>query len=187
MKLIAITPPDFFPGEADAICRLLDGKFWRVHIRKPGSESMQVEQLLNAIPRHYHSRLSLHDHFSLALRIDIGGVHLNSRNPLVPEDWRGIVSRSCHSIEELAQCRCNTARRYDYLFVSPVFDSISKMGYHSAFNLEELRMSGIIDDRTVALGGVTLSRLPLLAGAGFNMAAMLGAAWDDMDFPNYQS
>ena len=45
MKLIAITPTYFYPGEAQAIADALTaGGLWRVHIRKPGSITISAEQ-----------------------------------------------------------------------------------------------------------------------------------------------
>ena len=68
----------------------------------------------------------------------------------------------------------------DYLFLSPIFDSISKAGYKSNFTIDELRAAadaGIIDSRVFALGGVTPDRLSLLQSIGFGGAVMLGAVW----------
>jgi len=169
MKCMVITRPDFFEGEAAAIAAILcSGVIDRVHIRKPGAAESEIRRLIEAVPAFLHSRLSLHDCHTLAA--DYGaGVHLNARNPDIPTDFTGVVSRSCHSLEE--------AEAYDdYRFLSPVFDSISKSGYRAAFNLEELK--GKVDDSFIALGGVTPERLPMLAEIGFGGAAFLGYIWD---------
>ena len=101
MKLIAITTPDFWHGEDLAICRLLDSGWTRVHIRKPDATATQLSELLEKIPEKYHEFISLHDHFQLAVRYGLGGIHLNARNPIPPSGWKGLVSRSCHTIEEI--------------------------------------------------------------------------------------
>lgn len=172
MKLIAITTPFFRAGEAAEICRRIDSGWFRVHIRKPGSSPDELVTLLQSIPRRYYPALSLHDHFALAEEFSIGGIHLNGRNPLCPQGWRGIVSRSCHSIEELSQ-----STNLDYRFLSPVYDSISKPGYTGRFSPEELSGSNINLSNVFALGGVTRQRLPELKRAGFGGAAMLSEAW----------
>ena len=46
MKLVGITRPTFFKGEADAITLLLEGGLDLLHIRKPGSLS-EVAQRMN--------------------------------------------------------------------------------------------------------------------------------------------
>lgn len=172
MRLIAITTPEFRVDEEQAVCRLIDGGWFRVHIRKPGAGAEELAAFLERIPRRYYPALSLHDHFHLAREFGLGGIHLNGRNPEVPRGWCGLVSRSCHSPEEL---RRNAG--LDYLFLSPVFDSISKPGYRGRFSPDELRDKGLPLDRTFALGGVTRQRLPLLQAAGFAGAAMLSEAW----------
>lgn len=66
----------------------------------------------------------------------------------------------------------------DYLFLSPIFDSISKAGYRSAFSHEQLQRAadeGVIDRKVIALGGVTPERIPYLHSLGFGGVAMLGA------------
>ena len=40
-----------------------------------------------------------------------------------------------HSLKELESCK----EEYDYAFLSPIFDSISKVGYKSTFNLDEVK------------------------------------------------
>lgn len=70
----------------------------------------------------------------------------------------------------------------DYVFLSPIFDSISKSGYHSAFTLEVLQQAAahnIIDEKVVALGGVTPDKVKWLRQIGFGGAAMLGAVWGE--------
>ena len=42
MKLITITVPDFFEGEADAITSLFDAGLEILHLRKPGSGSRRA-------------------------------------------------------------------------------------------------------------------------------------------------
>ncbi|GAA6529534.1 hypothetical protein LPYR103PRE_15070 [Segatella asaccharophila] len=72
----------------------------------------------------------------------------------------------------------------DYVFLSPVFDSISKSGYCSAFPLSALKQAqeeGIIDRKVIALGGVTYDKLPLLESLSFGGGAMLGEIWGKPD------
>lgn len=170
MKLIAITTPEFWPGEDIAIRRLIDSGWERVHIRKPAAGRDMIAGLIEKIPERYYQRISLHDHHDIAVTHRLGGIHLNSRNPRIPHSWSGLVSRSCHSVEELG--------RYsdlDYLTLSPIFDSISKPGYRSRFSSDLLKQTDL--EKVYALGGVTFSRLGEIAGLGFRGAAMLSEAW----------
>ena len=178
MKLIVITPPYFFSQEACIIAGLLERGADRIHLRKPGSDVEGMTRLIEAIPRRLRQHLTLHDHFHLALRYGVGGIHLNSRNPLPPKDYRGLLSCSCHSTEEVTRHKPMA----DYLFLSPIFDSLSKEGYQAAFAEEELdwaMRAGIIDCKVMALGGVTAQHVPQLRQWNFGGMAMLGGVWQD--------
>lgn len=170
MKLIAITTPDLLQDEDLAICHLLDRGWNRVHIRKPEVSATQISNLIERIPQKYRLFLSLHDHFELAVGYGLGGIHLNRRNPLPPSGWNGLVSRSCHTIEEIEQ-----HTHLDYLTISPVYDSISKPDYKGRFSLDTLKNTNL--KNVYALGGVNFSRLNELERLGFEGAAMLSEAW----------
>lgn len=173
--LIAITPPKPLDNEADRITALLDsGSFDLVHLRHPDATPGDMAAIISGIPSRLHSRLRLHSHFELAGEFGIGGLHLNRHCPHAPQWYRGPVSRSCHSVDEIMAC----GHGYDFVTLSPVFDSLSKPGYRAAFNDIELRrLDDIAATRVIALGGVTPSRLPLLTRYNFAGAAMLSAAW----------
>ena len=153
--IIVITRPDFFVGEAERITALLtSGKADLIHIRKPQSNQYEVEQLLCDLPAVLYPRLVLHDHHPLAMRYGLRGVHLNRRNPNPPADWTGAVSISCHTLDELAEAR--------------------KQSYEQ---IEEARLQGLIDERVMALGGVTFSKIEEVKQMGFGGAMILGDAW----------
>jgi thiamine-phosphate pyrophosphorylase len=64
--------------------------------------------------------------------------------------------------------------------LSPIFDSISKPGYNSAFTAEQIaeaRRQGLIDERVMALGGVTFDKIDDVLKMGFGGAMILGDAW----------
>ena len=174
--VIVITLPIFFDGEAEQIVRLLHCSVDLVHIRKPETSADDLERLIRAIPSRYYNRLVLHDHYELAQRYHLHGVHLNSRNPQPPVGWTGSVSRSCHSLAEVSEWK----PKCDYVSFSPIFDSISKKGYRAAFTSEMLakaRQEGIIDSKVMALGGVTFDRMDDVLRMGFGGGMILGDAW----------
>lgn len=177
MHLAVITDAVFRPDEAEVIPRLLDGEIDRVHLRKPGAAETNLRRLIESLPAALYPRLTLHDCLPLAVEYGLGGVHLNRRNPLPPKGFRGMESRSCHSLDEVAACR-----EEDYLFLSPVFDSISKSGYCAAFpeaSLRDAAARGLLGARVWALGGVRPDLLPRVRAYGFGGAVMLGSIWRD--------
>ena len=177
MKLIVITYPTFFQGETQCVDALFRNGLEYLHLRKPEADACAYETFLKQVEPQYYPRIVLHDHFELAEQYGLKGVHLNQRNPYPPEKWEGHISRSCHSLEEVVahkpQC--------DYLFLSPIFDSISKQGYGPSLSADMLRKAkeeGIIDDKVIALGGMSVERLPLVRSWGFGGVAFLGDVWN---------
>ena len=147
-KLIVITSPRFFQGEDTVLSHLFDEGMQRLHLRKPDSEANELRKLLDRIPAIYYPKIVLHDCFGLAVEYGLGGVHLNRRNNQTPDGFTGTISRSCHSIGELEQFG-----ELDYLFLSPIFQSISKEGYscEQAFSGTEAKLLLNMQDHDYAL------------------------------------
>lgn len=189
MKIIIVSLPDFFDGEAETINRMFRLGLEHLHLRKPAGTEDELLDLLQKIDKKYYTRIVLHDHHRLAVRLSLGGIHLNSRNPSPLPGYRGSVSCSCHSVVELRSNPYNCS----YRTLSPIFDSISKPGYNARFSDTELRLAacnGIINGHVCALGGVTLDKIPLLQEYRFGGAALLGEPWNmvsDHDFEQYMS
>lgn len=176
MKLIVITLPHLYDREASDITALMDAGLETLHLRKPQANEAETASLLRQIPEKYHGRIVVHDHFQLTGHFCLKGIHLNSRHPQPPSGYRESISCSCHSIDEV----CRKKASCDYLFLSPIFDSISKQGYSSAFSptvLHDAYLQGIIDRKVVALGGIDSKRLSQVRKWGFGGVAMLGDIW----------
>lgn len=167
---IAITPEAEHHDEARWITAILDAGWDWVHLRHPGASRRDIKRIIEDIPQRYHSRLRLHGHMELVYEFNIGGLHLNSRCPVAPSGYFGPVSRSCHSIDELGRYQ-----HCDYLTLSPIYDSVSKSGYRSAFTPAEL--AGLPDRPVIALGGIVPERLEELSRYRFAGFAVLGYLW----------
>lgn len=176
MKLIVVTAPTFFVEEDKIITALFEEGLDILHLRKPETPAMFAERLLTLIPEKYHRRIVTHEHFYLKEEFNLMGIHLNVRNPKEPHDYSGHVSCTCHSIEELK----NKKHFYDYVFLSPIYDCITKQNTHSGFEPEELRKAGkdkLIDSKVMALGGITPDNILQIKDYGFGGAAVLGDLW----------
>lgn len=176
MKLLVITTPQFFEGEAAAITSLFRAGLETLHLRKPGASEEEIEHLLRQLPAEYLKRIVIHEHFRLASVFGLKGIHLNGRNPQAPANYAGHISCSCHSLDEVVQRKpaCN------YVFLSPIYDSISKEGYSSAYShqtLQEARHAGILDLKVMALGGICREHLFEVESLGFGGAVLLGDIW----------
>ena len=182
--VIVITMPEMFPGETEVVNTLFANGMQRLHLRKPRASEEEMAEWIGRIDLPFRQRIIVHDHHRLLKTMGLGGIHLNARNPEAPA-WfsaerqkRGSVtlSFSCHSLEEIAQWKgvC------DYLFLSPIFDSISKGGYTSAFTRETLLQAyhdGLFSKPVYALGGVSADNIRSIYDYGFAGAAVIGSLW----------
>lgn len=84
-------------------------------------------------------------------------------------------SCSAHSWEEVRRW----GDAVDYLFLSPLFDSISKKGYKASVEPREAARELAVSRscRIVALGGIAPGNIVCTATLGFDGAAVLGALW----------
>ena len=183
MKLIVITRPTYFVEEDKIITALFDEGLELLHLRKPNTAPVYAERLLTLIPEKYRKRIVVHGHFYLKEEYKLKGIHLSPRNPMVPDNYSGLISTSCHSLEEAVEKKPVS----DYVFLSPVFDSISKEGYVSPFTPDQIRQASakkIIDKHVIALGGIDTDNILQVKEYGFGGAAVLGGLWNKFN-PEY--
>lgn len=175
--LIVITHPEIASGEACAIEALIEAGATYVHIRKPEATEEQVSCLVESISPACYSALSMHYHHQLAKLFSLGGMH-QSKGFVLPDSVEFRYSGGCHSIEELNA----DWEGFNYLFLSPIFDSISKSGYLSGFDAMDI--STLMESRAksapklIALGGVSYNNVDLAYSMGFDGVALLGGVWD---------
>ncbi len=177
MKLIVVTAPTFFVEEDKIITALFEEGLDILHLRKPETPAMYSERLLTLIPQKYHKRIITHEHFYLQEEFSLMGIHLNTRNPKEPHDYSGHISCTSHSLDEVR----NKKHFYDYLFLSPIYNCITKTGVTSGFTAEELRQaekSKIIDSKVMALGGITSDNILEIKDYGFGGAVIMGDLWN---------
>lgn len=175
MKLILLSTPDFFVEEDTIINALFEEGLDLFHLRKPHTEPIYSERLLTLIPQQWHDHIVVHDHFYLVDEFGLRGVHLSKEVNSLPQNYHGSVSRSCHSLDELRD-----RRGMDYVFLSPVFNSITYPERHAGYTPEQLHdatRAGLIDRKVMAAGGVNSETLPQLSDYGFGGAVILGDLW----------
>lgn len=172
--LILFTNKESFSGETDIINNLFQRGLYRLHLKKDLSRDQMID-FLNRIDSLYHSRIVLHDFYDLCDEFDLAGVNLNQRNLNKVQNYK-IVSISCHTLEEVEALENDK----EYCFLSPIFNSISKVGYQSNFDLDVI--ADLIKRskmKIVALGGITTSNAKQCLKAGFSGVAVLGCLWND--------
>ncbi|MCM1520688.1 MAG: thiamine phosphate synthase [Lachnoclostridium sp.] len=167
---IAITAEHPVSDESHKITMLLGNGWDYVHLRHPSASRREMQSILEGVDLRLHDRIVLHGHFDLINDFNIGGVHLNNRCPEAPASFRGRVSCSCHSVEEVMVCDS-----LDYVTLSPIFPSISKPGYSGNFTDDSLRKISQARVPVVALGGITSENVSRLSAYPFAGYAVLGS------------
>ncbi len=177
--LILFTNKESFSGETDIINNLFQRGLYRLHLKKDLSRKQMIDYL-NGIDFLYHSRIVLHDFYDLCDEFDLAGVNFNHRNLNKIQNYN-VVSVSCHSLEEVEAIEHNI----EYCFLSPIFDSISKVGYQSNFDLddisEKIKQS---ENNIIALGGINTSNAKQCLKANFSGVAVLGCLWNNFKSGN---
>ena len=173
---ILITLPSIMKNEAETLAALCGAGVSVIHIRKPEASEPEIEELLKTLQAlgADMSRLTIHYNEPLARKYGLGGVHLRIEELLAGAGEGLRRSCSAHGWTEAERAATDA----DYVFLSPLFDSISKPGYRSAIDpaeaAERLRRR---KGRIVALGGIRPANIARVRRIGFDGAAVLGAAW----------
>ena len=149
------------------------------HIRKPEGSLLNYRRIIESIPERFRGRLVTDNYASELKKLGIGGYHLKSSRTVPAEERfeKGelFLTGSSHSLEEVAD---DAILGMKYSFLSPIFNSISKKGYESNFDINDSRLQKTIENRKiVALGGVTPEYFMALNHSKFVGAALLGYLW----------
>jgi thiamine-phosphate pyrophosphorylase len=180
MKLILETLPAFFIEEDKILTILFEEGLDILHLRKSEMLSIYSERLLTLIPNKYYKRIVIHDHFYLKDDFNLMGIHLDQYNSMKPQDYSGHVSCTCFSKEQVK----NEKNSYDYVFLTPVYDSISQKEIRALYTSEQLRAAAsekIIDNKVMAMGGVCLDNVMEVRDFGFGGIVVCGDLWNKFD------
>ncbi len=180
-----------YPGNINSEVEMIQDLFYKglktFHLRKPDSSKQEYESILKSISPENKKKIVLHQYHELAGKYNVKGLHLKEENRkglnfkqlqnLKKEIKKKNLtfSTSFHSIEELKK----TDGLFDYVFLSPVFESISKPGYNSetVFDLNNETYTTSI----IALGGIQTNNIEKVKELGFDGIAVLGTVWQNPD------
>lgn len=181
LRLYAVTDRSWLkPGEtlAEVVETLLKAGVTCVQLREKGAEDaliLQEAQELKALCHRYGVPFLVNDRPDLAQAVGADGVHVGqedtglteARNLLGPN---ALLGGSAHTVEEALAAQAAGA---DYLGCGAVFGSGTKHNV-SQMPLETLTaICQAVDIPVVAIGGVSLDSLPLLAGTGIAGVAVI--------------
>ncbi|MFT6715380.1 MAG: thiamine-phosphate pyrophosphorylase [Saprospiraceae bacterium] len=180
MKLVVLTSEKEIKHEATVLNELFAHGLMTLHLRKPLFQIEEYRGLLDGIEPNYYDRIVIHYYHELCGEYGLKGVHLQEK----PRQSLGaklvsyvngyqsssyIISSSFHSSEEIVEC----SAEFDYVLLSPVFDSISKKGYPGqGFNVRHVKTL------VVGMGGVNEKTAQKTFNLGYRGAGVLGGIWN---------
>lgn len=176
MLKILFTYPEVVSNEINLINHLMI-EWDYLHVKKKDMDADELANYLELIDEQHHKSIMLHDHFELVKEFDLGGLAFNRDNLFLHNQYQDAKrSYSAHSLEEISALRLPM----NYIFLSPIYSSISKNNYGPSFvDREKLKndLKGL-DDKVIALGGVKEEKHEELESLGFAGYAMLGGIWE---------
>ncbi|HEY8938401.1 MAG TPA: thiamine phosphate synthase [Cyclobacteriaceae bacterium] len=191
MKLIVVTAPENKPEDAQHIQELFIAGLESLHLRKPDLSQNDFEKIVKQLPPSLYKKIVIHSHYKLIEKYNLKGIHLTAwfmreaglsevKKIITTAHQRRLsVSGSFHSIEDLE----NLQLKLDYVFLGPVFDSISKEGYNAKININDAAV--FLQKRkgfeVFAIGGISKNNINNIKTAGFDGAVLLGSIWNGED------
>lgn len=189
LKLYAITDRSWLkPGETltEVVETLLKAGVTCVQLREKAAEDafiLQEAQELKALCRRYGVPFLVNDRPDLAQTVGADGVHVGREDTGLTEARKqlganAVLGGSAHTVEEALAAQAAGA---DYLGCGAVFGSGTKHNV-SQMSLETLTaICQAVDIPVVAIGGVNLDNLSLLAGTGIAGVAVISGLFAPED------
>jgi thiamine-phosphate pyrophosphorylase len=179
--MIVITNPIAVSNEINTIHALFECGLELLHVRKPDFSADEMKLFLSKIRKEYRSRLVLHQHHQIAIDFGVNRIHFteNARATMnlktENKQYHFIKSTSTHSIIDF-----NTLEIcFEYAFLSPIHQSISKPDYKSDLDAEKaIAKRTNFKTKLVALGGISTYNIERTYKLSFDDVALLGSIWN---------
>lgn len=171
------------------IARLLEAGVTTIQLRIKDLPDEQVEADIAAaiaLGKRYQARLFINDYWRLAIKHDAYGVHLGQED-LDTTDLAAIhraglrLGVSTHDDVELARA---IAVKPSYIALGHIFPTQTKDMPSEPQGLAELQrhIAGLSDYPTVAIGGISIDRVPAVLACGVGSVAVVSAITQAADW-----
>jgi len=178
--LITVTSEKNIESEIEKINSLFRQGLDILHVRKPSLNKEKYKKWISQIDMAYHKRIMIHQHHELCNDYGLKGVHLKEqdrmglKNNLIDYCSRfrnkgHQISSSFHSKEAIKNSRVY----FDYVLLSPVFNSISKKGYTGKkYDVTDIKQT------VIGIGGINTNTMQKAHNLGYKGVAVLGGIWN---------
>jgi thiamine-phosphate pyrophosphorylase len=192
MKIIVISSNRRDEKEVQLVNKLFENGMQTFHLRKPKFTTEELGDYIKAIPEQFHKKIVIHSHHNLAGKFKLKGIHFTKNHirkknktwlRLKLLSWKRPISSltlsSSHS--KLSTIYDAEPYNYDYVFLSPIFDSLTgkfQSGFHEEGIKAAIQKSG---KKIIARGGVDYTRVEKINALGFTGLALYSALWEKPD------
>ncbi|PWT95859.1 MAG: thiamine phosphate synthase [Blastocatellia bacterium] len=169
-------------SQAEQVIRLIDGGASLIQLREKNRTTREFYQEAKRaldVGRAHGAKLIINDRVDLALTLHADGVHLgqDDLDPILARKLLGadaLIGFSTHSVE---QARNAMDLPIDYLAIGPVFSTTTKSNPDPVVGLDGIRQvrAAVPNIPLVAIGGISISRIPEVLAAGADSVALISA------------
>lgn len=179
-NLVLFTPTRS-PWDAKTVVKLFDAGLGRLHVQSVRDWNVrQYEAFLQQVPEAFWNRIVLEEQPDLVLSRNLAGFQMIPGDRIPPR-WpkTAALSLKCHSYDEMR----STPKGCHYLFLSPIFPSVSKRDYvpqrtHREFQVIVERWRAEGGCPVYGLGGITPQNAGHVRELGFDGMAFIGSVWE---------
>ena len=176
----------------NAIEKALQGGVRALQIREKDlspNDLLALALEVKVLTQRYNAKLFINDRADIAAMAGADGVPLTEASVQASEIKNKfsdlIVGVSTHSIEG---ARLAETQGADFITFSPIYATPSKASYGSPQGLDPLRqVSQAVRLPVLALGGITLNRVPECLEQGAFGVALISDIWDSIDIKQHSS
>ena len=187
MKIIVITPTRDLPDEPAIVTRMFEAGLKTLHLRKPRHSTKRMSEYISEIPKHFHNRIVVHSHHSLALRFNLKGIHLSRAH--LSTNWRywfvktrlrmrfARCSKS-RSYSRLQQAYNKEEQHFDYYLMGTVFNNMTGGLYSGFYEEGVVAANRNCGKNLIARGGTVSSSVGHAHKLGFAGIAFNSFIWE---------
>lgn len=181
MQLIVISSPLPVPSEGSIINRLFELGLDCFHLRKPDMNQNELTNFWYAIEPAFRSKVAWHQQHNIATELGANRLHFpenqrryTAEQTLLELKHQGnILSTSTHKPDDL-----QNVTAFEYAFLGPVFNSISKPGYTGTITEDFCLPKQKHTTKMIALGGIASDKILQIRKMNFDGVAVLGTIWN---------
>lgn len=182
--IILISDNHILTNETQTVSQIMDLGLDVFHVRKYQESEASLKDYLKSFSASHLSKISLHHHHHWCEELGIHRLHFSEQNrkkysaehfeSLKKQGYR--LSTSVHSVPDYQ----NLSPAFEYAFLSPVFQSISKPDYPPVDfgNISSIKRG---EPQLIALGGIHAQNILTAYDLGYDGVALLGSVWQSQD------